>query len=297
MQLAGSSVYVVIVNWERPHDTIECVRSVQASDVAQLEILVVDNGSTDDSMQQISQACPGVTLLALPRNLGFAGGYNAGIECALASGAEFVFILNNDTTIEPMTIRALVAAPWDVCVPKILRYHEPGRIWAAGARWRRFPPSVVMLGYGILEHGEADGPQWDSPRPLDYATGCALMIKRRVLKEVGGFDPDFENYMEDYDFCHRVRAVGYSIGYVPKAKVFHKVSQALGLASPRWWWYMGRNTVLFYRKGRRFSSWQLWSFASWVTLRETVKGNVSCLPHFWRGVKNGLEFLEQKWSE
>jgi len=288
-----SSTYVVIVNWERPHDTIECVRSVLASDATQFQILVVDNGSRDDSITQISQACPGVDLLALPGNLGFAGGYNAGIEHALTSGAELVFLLNNDTIIESDAIAALLSAPWDVSVPKILHYSRPNRIWAAGARWRLFPPSVVMLGYGLLGRGEEDGPRWDVPRELEYATGCALMVRRCVFETVGGFDLDFENYMEDYDFCYRVQAAGYTIGYAPTARVFHKVSQTLSQSSPRWWWYMGRNTILFYRRDNRFPSWMLWSFLIWVFPREVVKGNAAYLSDFWRGVKDGLKFLRR----
>jgi len=84
---------------------------------------VVDNGSGDDSVEQISSAYPEITLLSLHENLGFAGGYNAGIKQALEQGAEYIFLLNNDTTIDPQAVNTLVHAGWDAGVPKIL-YHS-----------------------------------------------------------------------------------------------------------------------------------------------------------------------------
>ncbi|MGB5845944.1 MAG: glycosyltransferase, partial [Anaerolineales bacterium] len=100
----SDQVEVVIVNWERPEDTIQCIRSVLQSKYPNFQILVVDNGSSDDSIEKISQACDQITLIALPENIGFAGGYNAGIEKALESGAPFIFLLNNDTVINENTL-------------------------------------------------------------------------------------------------------------------------------------------------------------------------------------------------
>jgi hypothetical protein len=279
-------VVVVIVNWERSADTIECIDSVLNSNVPEMQVLVVDNGSKNGSSEQISHLFPQVTLVSLPQNLGFAGGYNEGIKHALKSGASQIFLLNNDTVIEPETISKLMASPWDVAVPKILFYDKPDCIWSAGARWRAFPPGVVMIGFR-----QQDGPLYDTSHRLEYATACALMIQRQVLEIVGGFDPEFVNYMEDYDFAHRVKEAGFSMGFVSEAKVFHKVSQTLGEYTPRRWKYQGKNTVLFYRKNRRFSWWKLWTFLIWVTFRETVTGRFVMLPGFWQGVLEGLKSL------
>lgn len=279
-------VTVIIVNWQRAQDTIECVRSVQQSKHTDVRILVVDNGSQDNSVAQLRESLPGVTLLSLPENLGFSGGYNAGIREALKHDADFLFLLNNDTVIEPDTISQLLAAPWDVAIPKILYFDAPDTIWSTGAQWRRFPPSVKMIG-----HRKTDSQKYQVPRALDYATGCALLIQRQVAETVGGFDPAYENYMEDYDYFYRVRDAGFSVGYVPKARIFHKVSQSLGADSPLVWRYTGRNTVLFYRKGKRFSRWALGTYIAWVTFREMVKGNFRALPPFWNGIWEGLNIL------
>jgi GT2 family glycosyltransferase len=287
-----AQVWVVIVNWERPDDTIECIRSVLQSQTDGLKVLVVDNGSSDNSVARISGAYPQIDMLSLPDNLGFSNGYNAGIEYVLNTQASHCFLLNNDTTIDKNTIPALLASSWDVAVPKILLYHEPERIWAAGARLRSFPPGIIMIGYQKKDLGN-----YDSPRPLQYATGCALLVNRNVLKATQGFDPEFKNYMEDYDFCYRVQSAGFSIGYVPEARVLHKVSQTLGAFSPPRWRYQGKNTVLFYRKCQRFPHWYLWAVLSWFTLREILKRNTGILPHFWGGVKDGYRQLRSpEWT-
>jgi len=279
-------VAVVIVNYRRLRDTLECLQSVMDSTGVRLEVIVVDNGSGDDSAEQIRSIYPEISLVALSENKGFASGYNTGIEWALAGSAEDIFLLNNDTTLDPGTMRALVDADWDVGVPKILYSSQPEMIWAAGCRWRRLPPSVAMTGLG-----KRDGPAYDQPGPLEFATGCALMVKRRVLETTTGFDQDLQNYMEDYDFCYRLRQAGFSIGFVPAAKVWHKVSQTLGEYSPERWQQQGKNTVLFYRKGNRFSQWALWLFLVWVSLRELVKGHLRILPGFWSGIRQGFRKL------
>lgn len=288
----SSKCHVVTVNWRKPHDTIECIQSVTRTGFPPDQILVVDNGSQDESSEQIRSACPGVELLDLPQNLGFSGGYNSGMDRVFTAGAEQVFILNNDTIIDGSTIPALLDCDYDVAVPKILYHRDPKRIWSAGARWRKFPPMVVMRGYKQL-----DSRKYDLPTKLEYATACALLIRREVIDQVGGFDPEFFSYHEDYDFAYRVVRAGFTLGYVPKARVWHKVSQTLGLSSEQFWWYLGRNSVLFYRKEERFPVWMLVSFLAWMTLREAVKLNFRRLPDFWKGVQSGLDWVRHGSSE
>jgi hypothetical protein len=285
-RIAKPFVLIIIVNWERPNDTIECIGSITESPHYAQRILVVDNGSTDNSTTLIRKAYPAIDLLVLPKNSGFAGGYNAGIEWGLKTQATHFFLLNNDTVIYRDTISALLSVNWDVVVPKILYFEHPDIIWAAGSRWRRFPPAIVMEG-----RGKRDSSLYDQPRSLEYATGCALLLRRNVFDSLSGFDPVFKNYMEDYDFCYTLRQQGLTLGYQPASRVLHKESRSLGVQSPRRWYYLGRNTVLFYRKERRFSYLTLWSVLFWFTIRETVNGYVRLLPHFWHGVREGFSVL------
>jgi len=146
---------------------------------------------------------------------------------------------------------------------------------------------VTMRGYQ-----KPDNATYDRSVALDYATACALMVRRRVLEQTKGFDPLFVNYHEDYDFAFRARQAGFRIGYVPEARVWHKVSRSLGQASPLLWWYLGRNSVLFYRKDGRFPAWTLEVFLVWFSLREMVKLNLGRLPDFWAGVREGRKLVK-----
>jgi GT2 family glycosyltransferase len=282
-------ITAIIVNWERPLDTIACIQSLQKSNLPDLNILVVDNGSTDNSISLIQNSCPSVTIIPLPKNTGYTGGFNAGINHALKTNTTHILILNNDTIVDKNALAYLCQTHWDIAVPKILFHDHPHTIWAAGARWRRFPPSVIMNGYK-----QPDNETYDQPIQLAYATGCVLLIKRTVFEQIGGFDPDFGSYMEDYDFCYRANQTGFIIGYVPKARILHKVSLTLGENSKQKSWYLGRNTVLFYRKQNRFSWWELWTTLLWTSIRELIKFQAYPLQNFWRGIQAGFRFLHTK---
>ena len=278
---------VVTVNYRLADDTLACIASLIEAGISEQQIIFVDNGSGDKSFEKVTSRYPALQAYSLPENLGFSGGYNFGIQQALKNPVGRIFLLNNDTIVESKAIRLLAESSWDIAIPKILFHDQPEIIWAAGCRWRRFPPSVLMNGYQ-----KPDNPTYDRPGSLSYATGCALMIKRQVLVELGGFDPSFENYMEDYDFCFRAIETGFSMGYVSQSRILHKVSRTLGKTSPSRWQQQGKNTVLFYRKDNRFPSWQLWTFLAWFMVRETIKLQIAILPHFWRGVRVGLKTLK-----
>jgi hypothetical protein len=255
----------------------------------------VDNGSTDGSRQAIRAAFPAVEMIANEDNLGFARGSNMGIEHALQQGADYVLLLNNDTLADARLLSELVAVGESdpqigMLVPKIY-YHggkrcpepaEGGRLWSAGARWRRFPPRVTIIGFG-----QKDGAAYSVQREVDFATGCAMLVKREVFERVGLFDPAFFMYHEDYDFSARVRRGGYRIVYVPQAVVWHKVSASTGEESPLKWYYLGKYIAPFYFKHCRLPRLSLALFALWVLARETVKGNARHLGAYVRGLRDG----------
>ena len=280
-------VYVVIVNWNRADDTIECLQALEGSDYSDYRPLVVDNGSTDGSPDAIRAAFPAVEMIANKDNLGFARANNIGIEHALRQGADYVFLLNNDTLVDGRLLTELVAVGESdpqigMLAPKIY-YHDGGsRLWSAGARWRRFPPRVTIIGYG-----REDGPAYSVQREVDYATGCAMLVKREVFERVGMFDPAFFMYHEDYDFSARVQRGGYRIVYVPQAVMWHKVSASTGEDSPLKWYYLGRYIVPLYVKHFRPPRLSLALFVLWVLARETVKGNARYLGPYLRGLRDG----------
>jgi hypothetical protein len=251
--------------------------------------VLVDNGSRPESVVKLKEAFPDLPVLRIEDNIKCAGGNNRGIEKALESDASHIFILNNDTIIDPTTVGELIQAGVDVSVPKIVYYDNPEIIWSAGSHWRGFPPNILMT--GLLRR---DAPEYNVPKLLDYATGCAFLAKREVFESVGLFDYSYGNYFEDYDFFYRVRAANFRVGYVPSARVLHKVSRKLGRHTPSQRFYSARNTVFFFRRNNRFPIWMLWSHMSYILLREAVKGNFRHLPDYWGGYRQGLHELKQE---
>lgn len=285
---SASKPIVIIVNHALPEDTIECVDSVLSSDMGRVPVLLVDNGSKDDSVERLKRRYPEIPLVSLPENTGFVGGFNTGIQQALATDATHLFVLNNDTVVDPSAIREMLQAGWDIAVPKIVFYDRPEIIWSAGARWRFFPPSVHIVG-----SGKKDAPVYNIPGPLEYATSCALVVRREVFEKIGGFDPLFQSYGEDLDFFYRAKQAGIRVGYVPAARILHKVS-----LTTRWLpglrrRYLGRSTVLFFRKEKRFPLWQVYLSIAWKLLREILLGNPQHLPDYWRGYRDGFRELRR----
>lgn len=218
---------IVVLNWNGAGDTIECLHSLSGELSPSCMVLVVDNGSTDDSLSRIRAAFPDTELLSLPLNLGYAGGNNAGFRRVMELQAEFVLFLNNDTLVErgfsaPL-IHALRSDPSaGIAVPKIFYHARPHSLWYAGG--------VVRLSTGLIRHTgirKADGPEFNRPGVTGYATGCCFSMRCRDFERVGGFDEHFGMYAEDVDLSLRVRALGLNVRYEPGSVVWHKVSASL----------------------------------------------------------------------
>jgi len=247
--MTGSSlVYVVILNWNLKDDTAECIDSVLRSDYPKVRIIVVDNGSTDGSIEYLSSRFPEIHIIANEENRGFAEGNNIGIRHALQHGAEHVFILNNDTIVDGGLLRHLVQAaesdPQIGAVGPVIYYYAARRkIWWLGDRQHRLLPVPISVARGQEDRG-----QLGSALPVDYITGCAMLIKRAVLEQVGFFDPRLFWYYEDADLCRRIRQAGYGIVAVPRAKMWHKVSMTAKKLSPFARYLGTRNRIVFYRR-------------------------------------------------
>lgn len=279
---------VVIVNWERPYDTLACVQSIRDSLQTTKSILVVDNGSMDGSIDILRSSYPNLHIISLPKNLGFAAGYNVGIQAALESKATHLLLLNNDTIVEPSTIPELISCSTDISVPKILYLPRKERIWAAGAYWRKFSGTVKMRGNGKFDRG-----QYEESINLEYATACALMIHREVIETIGFFDEHLINYFEDYDFCYRARQAGFSIQYEPRAVVYHRDATSLDRTPGLRWWFIARNTVIFLDKHYKSSPLLLQRNIFWVCLRELLLLRFRRLYHYLKGYRDGVRELRK----
>lgn len=246
-------VHIIILNWNGRADTLECLASVQRIDFPDFETVVVDNGSTDGSEEAIRAAFPDITFIQTGENLGFAEGNNVGIRHAIECGADYVFVLNNDTTVDPNILAALVAEAEKnpnaaILGPKIYFYDRSDVINSAGGSINYETLERGHIGFGVRDDGSAHS----SVTSVEWTTGCAMLLRVSALREVGLFDPDFFLICEELDLCTRVKRCGQDILFVPKAKLWHKVSAAFeGNYSPVYCYYFFRNSLLYVRKNFR----------------------------------------------
>lgn len=251
-------VFLIILNWNGKDDTLECLTSVRQISYPSLTTVVVDNGSTDTSIAAITEQFPEIEFLLTGSNLGYAEGNNVGMRYAIEHGADYIFILNNDTTVASDLISALVTEAEKhpetaIFAPKIYFYDRADVINSAGGYIDYHTLSRGHIGYGVKE----DGATYSQPQKVEWATGCALFLRVSALHKTGLFDPEFFLICEELDLCTRTRRLGYDIRFVPDAKVWHKVSAAFeGNYSPTYCYYMFRNIFKYARKNfptERFS--------------------------------------------
>jgi len=236
------SIAIIVLNWNNATDTLSCLDSLARLDPPEPWIIVVDNGSSDDSVARIRAAYPGVTLLETGANLGYAGGNNVGIRHALTHGAEAVCVLNNDVTVDPGFLAPLLAALQSgpdvgIVTPLVAEQSDAGRVWALGSALNRRTGEVSRL-----HAGESVAP-WRGREPfaVEIASGAAMLAKREVFQCVGLMDESFFLYYEEVDWCLQVGQANFRILAVPSSVVWHKVSATLGTTSPLIDYYMLRN--------------------------------------------------------
>lgn len=287
-------VSVIITAWNQADKTLACLETVTGQTYDDLQILLVDNGSEDDTVAQVSAKFPQVEILSLPRNLGPTGGYNAGFRRALAQGFPLILLLNNDTLLAPdclgqLVAEAVTASEIGLVMPKIYYADEPERIWCVGGRANPWNLEVIYSGNDQLDKG-----QWEEAQDIDDAPFCAVLLKETLLQTVGLPDEDFFLYYEDMDFCHRARAAGFRLRLAPSAKLWHVVSASSGGSdSPGERYWMARSSVLYFRKHTRGWRWPIVIFwrtgsalrTSWRLLK---KRKLESLSAYWRGLWHGI---------
>jgi GT2 family glycosyltransferase len=250
MKPADKLVYILILNWNGYRDTIDCVESCFRLSYPNFKILVVDNGSTDGSETVLRDRFPQVEIMQTGRNLGFAGGNNVGIRHAVENGADYVWLLNNDTVVAADSLTELVDAAAGsrvgVVGSKIYYHDDPDTLWFAGG-WINYKTSNC----GHIGQLEKDNAEHDVAREVDYITGCSLMISDEAIKCVGVMDERFFLLFEEVDWNVRVREHGYKIVYVPTSIIWHKISRSLGEYSQMYYYYMFRNSLLFLFKHQK----------------------------------------------
>lgn len=280
-------LYVIVLAYNHWLDTQECLDSLLQSRNESMQIVVVDNGSTDETNLRVRQDYPSVQLVALSPNVGLNRGYNAGLERAIDEGAKYIAVMNNDTSADATLFDELKSllekdAHVGMAVPKIVYYDDPRRIWSAGAKWRRFPPGSKTIGLN-----ELDGPRFNQTKEIDLAISCCLLIRSETLVRVGLFDPGYVFYYGDWDFSYRVRRGGYKIMYVPQARLKHKVSITTRKDNQAEYAAIsGKDSARFY--SQYVNKRSLVAMTAWVMLRDIASGNSRNVLPYLKGVREGL---------
>ena len=284
-------IFLIILNWNGKEVLEECLQSIEKIDYPNYEVIVVDNGSTDGSQKAIKEDFPYVHLIENDKNEGVAEGQNIGIRYALEKKTDYVFILNNDLTLDKNILKELL---------KVIESDD--KIGVAGpiVYWAD-DPERIQFGDGMinwktgrdrhLEVGKIDKGQ-HSVKNVDYVG--LIFVSSDVLKKVGFYNSNYFAYWEDADLCTRVKKAGYKVVCVSNAKIWHKGSYTVKKISGFFEYYNTRNEFLFRKKYAtrvQFISFMLcfFVFDFWFTSGMLLyHKNIKALMSFYKGIKDGL---------
>lgn len=221
------SAIVVVLNWNQFNLTFECIKSIMASEGVNFKLILVDNGSNDDSSDRIFDCFPNIQLIKIKKNRGFAYGCNYGLEYALKKHSESnIIFVSNDTIFSKSSVSDLIhCATLDsnigMVVPKIYYFDKPDKIWYAGGKINYFLGRGSHFGFN-----KKDSKKYNKSNLVTFANGCVFLVKRNLLQTVGLLDTNFFSYAEDTDYSIRVVKSKYNIIYCPKSKIWHKISKS-----------------------------------------------------------------------
>lgn len=272
------SVGVVVVNWNGLADTTACLESLLAAAPGPARVVVVDNGSTDGSLEALerwraSHALP-LSIIAAGSNRGFSGANNLGLaELAGDPTITHFLLLNNDATVDRgffgQVAHALAAAPdAGILGPTIYVAGRPGEVWYAGGR---FVPLRALVVHDRIV------PREPRPLPTEFVTGCAMVISRRAWTTLGPLPECYFIYLEDAEYSWRAREAGLPVLYAPRAVGYHAVGAAVGRSVPHpqvEYWHT-RHRALFAR--RNLHGWRRWGALAYLVVTKPARALVQLL--------------------
>jgi len=278
---------IVILNWNAAADTVRCVRDILSWTRIRPTVWVVDNGSTDDSVQMISRELPKVHLIRNSANLGFGGGNNRGIAAALVVGDAPILLMNNDARIAEGDVVRLVETLWanqqlGFVGPLLYDADQGGRLLAAG-------------GLDPAQHHHShitDLPDGPRVRVVECVPGTVILGRAEVFREVGLLDEDYFYGSEVTDLCLRAAQQGYLSAIDTQARAFHDLERSSAFRDTLYTYYIIRNRFLLVRKFHRqwkllyFGFWALYSLA--LSVKVWVGGRWATAWAVWLGLRDGL---------
>lgn len=287
------SVATLVLTYNDVELTRDCLRSVLQADypTGQHRVYLIDNYSQEVNTEILINEFPQVCYIRTLRNLGYAGGVNAGIRHAIHDGASYVYVLNNDAVAEKGYLSSAIDVlerdkTIGVCGSLMMSYENRSMIQDAGYRIAPNQALPIPIGRGELDQG-----QFDTVQEVDSVSGGGVCLRVSTLLSIGLFDPSFFCYWEDTDLCFRVRAYGQRVVSTGKSKIFHLGSMTAGIGSPLYMYYFTRNSFwVAKRHGLRRSFpvakvIQVPRVIMWLLFR--VRQHRSVLPYL-RGLVDGL---------
>lgn len=285
---------VAILNWNGQKLLEKFLPDVVTHSVHLAEVVVIDNGSTDNSVCWVEQNFPGVTVIKNSENKGFSSGYNSGLKTI---DSELFILLNSDVQVTPGWLEPLIATFSDpktvAAQPKILSYNQPTHFEYAGASGGFIDRDGFVFCRGrIFDSYEQDTGQYDTPTEVFWATGACLAVRSEQYWELGGLDEDFFAHMEEIDLCWRLKNAGWKIMVAPTSTVYHVGGGTLNKINPQKTFLNFRNNLFLLLKNYRVHNvylklFQRLSLDGLAALKFLFQGQFA---HFWAVFRAHMDF-------
>lgn len=237
------SVDIILLNYNNANDTIECIKSLENIHYSNYRIIVVDNKSNEDDIVLLERNIGNHVLLKSDFNGGFSYGNNIGIKKSLDEGIDYFLLLNNDTTVEVDFLKELISLTskddLGIGISKIMYYSQNNVLWYGGGEIEKYTGKIIHTGINETEDF------FNAQKNVTFASGCCMLIPRKVLLDIGFMREEYFLYYEDADYSSRVISAGYKIIYNPKSVIYHKVSASTGNNSKISQYYFSRNILFF----------------------------------------------------
>lgn len=273
------SVAVILLNWRGAQDTIDCIVSLLSAGIDLRDIIVIDNNSKDNSIENISNAFKSLDILESDHNGGFAYGCNIGIKTALKRDYEYIWLLNNDTLVNCQTLPQML---------EIFSKDVDSNIGIVGSliRYLEFPYDIQAIGGGrvnrltgqtknILETSQIE--------KIDYITGASMLVSKKVFEQIGLLDEKYFMYWEDVEFCIRAKKFGFGIAVAANSLVLHKEGASIGSQSSKKTLIQNKAQTRFFRANSIY--WPLILFINSFgrSIKSLLRGDVKTIKYFWMG--------------
>jgi GT2 family glycosyltransferase len=287
-------ISIITINYNGLANTCALIETIPFNDYP-LEVIVVDNASSEDEATLIEQRYPQVKVIRSKENLGFAGGNNLGIKAALG---RYLFFINNDTILKPQTsdLKHLIErlesdTKIGMVCPKIRFAWDSCPIQFAGYT----PLSRITLRNKAIGYGEEDLGQYDNAHSTPYAHGAAMMVKREAIERAGLMPECYFLYYEELDWSMMIRRAGYEIWYEPTCTIYHKESQSTGRDSALRTYFITRNRLMFAKRNQQGATkfltyiYLIALVASKDILKQTFRGRYDLVQATFHGIRTFIK--------